>query len=92
MADGASAHALAVEEVAHQFEGDLVGGLSEEKASDRLLHAGPNILERARRPPYAQIAIRQVKDPLVALLIVAASVSAAVGESLDAGIIAASSS
>ena len=89
MADGASAHALAVQEVAHHFEGDLVGGLSEEEASDRLLRSGPNILERARRPPYAQIAIRQVKDPLVALLIVAASVSAAVGESLDAGIIAA---
>ena len=89
MADGASAHALAVEEAAHHFEGDLVGGLSEEEASDRLRRTGPNILERARRPPYAQIAIRQVKDPLVALLIVAAAVSAAVGESLDAGIIAA---
>jgi calcium-translocating P-type ATPase len=88
-ADGAYAHALTVEEVAHRFEGDLVGGLSEEEASDRLRRTGPNILERARRPPYAQIAIRQVKDPLVALLIVAASVSAAVGESLDAGIIAA---
>ena len=68
----------------------MVGGLSEEEASDRLPRSGPNTLERAcLARPYAQIAIRQVKDPLVALLIVAASVSAAVGESLDAGIIAA---
>lgn len=88
MADGPPAHALAVEEAADRFGGDLVGGLSEEEASDRLRRTGPNILERARRPPYAQIAIRQVKDPLVGLLIVAASVSAAVGEGLDAAVIA----
>ena len=88
LADGASAHALAVEEVARRFEGDLVRGLSEEEASDRLRRTGANVLERARRPPYAQIAIRQVKDPLVGLLIVAAAVSAAVGEGLDAGVIA----
>jgi Ca2+-transporting ATPase len=87
-ADGTPAHAVAVEEVAAKFDGDLVRGLSEEEASDRLLRTGANVLERARRAPYAQIAIRQVRDPLVGLLIVAAAVSAAVGEGLDAGIIA----
>ena len=46
LTDGASAHALAVQEVADHFEGDLVGGLSEEEASDRLRRTGPNILER----------------------------------------------
>ncbi len=66
----------------------MVRGLSEEDASDRLRRTGANVLERARRPPYAQIAIRQVRDPLVGLLIVAASVSAAVGEGLDAAVIA----
>ena len=87
-ADEASAHALAAKEVAQLFGGDLVDGLSEEEALDRLRRTGANILERARRPPYGQIAIRQVKDPLVGLLIVAASVSAAVGEGLDAAVIA----
>jgi Ca2+-transporting ATPase len=87
-ADSAPAHAVDVEEVARRFEGDLVRGLSEEEASDRLRRTGANVLQRAERPPYAQIAIRQVRDPLVGLLIVAASVSAAVGEALDAGVIA----
>jgi Ca2+-transporting ATPase len=87
-ADSASPHALDVEEVARRFNGDLVSGLSEEEAADRLRRSGANVLQRADRPPYAQIAIRQVRDPLVGLLIVAASVSAAVGEGLDAGVIA----
>ena len=65
-----------------------MGGLSEEEASDRLRRTGANVLERARRPPYAQIAIRQVGTRWSGLLIVAASVSAAVGEGLDAGVIA----
>ena len=89
MADEASAHALAVEEVAQPVRG-RPGGRPQRGGGFRSPPSHrPNILERARRPPYAQIAIRQVKDPLVGLLIVAASVSAAVGESLDAGIIAA---
>jgi Ca2+-transporting ATPase len=88
LADSAPPHALDVEEVARRFNGDLVSGLSEEEASDRLRRTGANVLQRADRPPYAQIAIRQVRDPLVGLLIVAASVSAAVGEALDAGVIA----
>ena len=82
------AHALAVEQVTRRFEGDLVLGLSEEDASERLRRSGANVLEHARRPPYAQVAIRQVRDPLVGLLIVAAAVSAVVGEGLDAGVIA----
>ncbi len=87
-ADSAPAHAADVEEVARRFKGDLVRGLSEEEASDRLRRTGANVLQRADRPPYAQIAIRQVRDPLVGLLILAASVSAVVGEALDAGVIA----
>jgi Ca2+-transporting ATPase len=81
-------HALGVEEVARRVGGDLVSGLTEAEAADRLRLAGPNVLGHARRPPYAQIAVRQARDPLVALLIVAASVSAAVGEALDAVVIA----
>jgi P-type Ca2+ transporter type 2C len=89
LADRVPFHALSVDGVARELESDLERGLSEEEASARLRRAGPNVLERARRPPYGQIAIRQVSDPLVGLLIVAAVVSAAVGEGVDAGIIAA---
>jgi P-type Ca2+ transporter type 2C len=89
VADGVPFHALPIEEVASKVESDLKRGLSDKEASTRLRRDGPNALERARRPAYAQIAIRQVRDPLVGLLIVAAAVSAALGEGLNAGIIAA---
>jgi Ca2+-transporting ATPase len=49
---------------------------------------GPNSLQRARRPPYARIALRQLQDPLVALLAAAAGVSLVVGEGLEAVVIA----
>jgi Ca2+-transporting ATPase len=49
---------------------------------------GPNSLQRARRPPYARIALRQLQDPLVALLAAAAGVSLVVGEGLEAAVIA----
>jgi calcium-translocating P-type ATPase len=89
MAERVPFHALPVEEVASIVESDLERGLSDSEASTRLRRGGPNALERAPRPPYGQIALRQVSDPLVGLLILAAVVSAAVGEGLDAGIIAA---
>ena len=50
---------------------------------------GRNRLPRPRRPAYASIALRQMLDPLVALLLVAAAVSVAIGEGLDAAVIGA---
>jgi Ca2+-transporting ATPase len=82
-------HALSVRQVAGELDTDLATGLAEDEAAHRLARTGPNVLERPRRPPYVQIALRQFSDPLVVLLIVAAVVSTAVGEGLDTVVIAA---
>jgi magnesium-transporting ATPase (P-type) len=63
--------------------------LSRGEASARLVAAGPNRLPAPERPPYVAIAVRQLADPLVALLLGAAAVSAAIGEHLEAAAIAA---
>jgi P-type Ca2+ transporter type 2C len=82
-------HALSIEQVAREVASDPEHGLSEDEAAERLRSQGPNALERGSHPPYLQIAVRQISDPLVALLLLAAIVSAGVGEGLEAGVIAA---
>ena len=64
-------------------------GLSDAEAGERLTRFGPNTLARAARPRYGAIAARQVADPLVALLVAAAGVSFAIGELVEAVVIAA---
>ena len=82
-------HAATFEEVARQLAGDPESGLSEEEASARLIRFGPNRLERAKRPPYAAIALRQFADPLVGLLVAAAVVSLLIGQGIEAAAIGA---
>ena len=82
-------HAAAIEEVARQLASDPQRGLSQEEAAARLARFGPNRLERASRPPYAAIALRQFADPLVGLLIAAAAVSFLIGEGVEAAAIGA---
>jgi magnesium-transporting ATPase (P-type) len=82
-------HAATIEDVARQLAGDPERGLTEEEAAERLVRFGPNRLERAGRPPYASIALRQFADPLVALLIAAAAVSLLIGEGIEAAAIGA---
>jgi Ca2+-transporting ATPase len=83
------AHAREVPEVAARLGSDAVVGLNATEATARFDHIGPNELERPARPAYGRIALRQLADPLVALLVAAALVSFAVGESLEAAVIAA---
>ena len=64
-------------------------GLTEAEAVARLATFGANVTGRPRRTPYARIAVRQVADPLVALLVAAAVVSAAIGELLEGAVIGA---
>ncbi len=68
---------------------DVASGLGSVEAAARLSRYGPNVLSRPRRPPYLRIALGQLVDPLVALLVVAAVVSAAIGEGLEAVVITA---
>ena len=89
MADAVPFHARTATETAAELRVDAEHGLADTEATDRLAAAGPNTLPVADRPPYAAIALRQLADPLVALLIGAAAVSAAIGDFLEASVIAA---
>ena len=82
-------HARSPEDVCLELGSDPERGLSVEAAVTRLVTAGPNRLPAPERPAYVAIALRQLADPLVALLLGAAVVSAAIGEQLEAAAIAA---
>ncbi|MCL6645932.1 MAG: hypothetical protein K6U88_13355 [Dehalococcoidia bacterium] len=62
------------------------GGLSSAEAARRLAVHGPNSLPRGGHPAVA-IFLRQLKNPLLGLLLAAVSVSFVVGQRLDAAII-----
>jgi calcium-translocating P-type ATPase len=84
----ADAHSRVPEELARELGTDSERGLSSPAAEARLAEVGPNRLPTAPRPPYVAIAARQLADPLVALLIAAAAVSFAIGEDVEAAVIA----
>jgi calcium-translocating P-type ATPase len=75
--------------LARELATDKERGLTEEEAASRLAAHGPNRLPRPDRPAYLAIVGRQLADPLIALLVVAAAVSAAIGEGIEAAAIAA---
>jgi P-type Ca2+ transporter type 2C len=64
-------------------------GLADDDARSRLAEHGPNRIRQDEGPGYLGIAARQLKDPLMALLLAASLVSAAIGERMEAGVIAA---
>jgi Ca2+-transporting ATPase len=75
---------LDTREVLTQAESDLEHGLSNEEAAARLGKYGPNeLLERGAKTPL-QIFFDQFKETMVVILIVAAIISAALGEFTDA--------
>jgi Ca2+-transporting ATPase len=82
-------YSLPVDEVERFLASDAERGLSVAEVEARFRRSGPNRLERNVRPPYARMALRQIRDPLVLLLLVAVAASAVVGESVEAAIIAA---
>ncbi len=64
-------------------------GLSETEAAARLERFGPNQLPQQAGPTVWQILLRQFKSPLIYILAIAAVVSIAIGEHVDAAFIAA---
>ncbi|HVL98090.1 MAG TPA: HAD-IC family P-type ATPase [Egibacteraceae bacterium] len=64
-------------------------GLSSSEAAERLERSGPNELEGEEPPSSAEILLDQFRSPLIAILLVAAVVTAALGEYVDMGVIAA---
>jgi Ca2+-transporting ATPase len=85
----AAPHAVAPGEVVDALGSEARAGLSEREAIRRLADLGPNEPSRTERPPYLALAGRQFLDPLVALLLAAAGVSAALGDELEAAAIGA---
>lgn len=76
---------LAAGEVTERL-GTRAEGLASAEAADRLRQSGPNVVPRGGHPALA-ILVRQLKNPLLGLLLVAAAVSFGVGQRLDAAII-----
>jgi magnesium-transporting ATPase (P-type) len=63
------------------------GGLSAAEAGRRLADVGPNELAQERGPNLAVLVVRQFASPLIYILILAALVTAATGEYVDASVI-----
>jgi Ca2+-transporting ATPase len=82
-------HAMEPGAAAEALGSDLEGGLSEAEARRLLSEHGPNALPRGTRRTLLGMFLGQFKDFLVWILIAAAVVSAGVGETPDALVIAA---
>jgi len=72
------------EEALSALSSDPARGLSEKEASERLLRYGPNELTAEQRRSALSLLLRQFKDPLVIILLIATLLSIAVGETFDA--------
>lgn len=76
-------HTLSTELTARHLRTDEAAGLSDEEATQRLGHFGPNQLEQARGPSPFVIFAHQFKSLLVLLLFAAAAIAFATGENLE---------
>lgn len=77
-------HALETQAVVERLETRVHNGLTSEEAQRRLETFGPNELAEARRRTFLQMVIAQLKSFVIILLIVAAGISAFLGEWVDA--------
>lgn len=76
-----------VENVEKELNSSISSGLSKEEADKRLKKDGPNRLEGAKEKGLFAMALDQLKDFLVIILIIAAIISIFLGEILDGSII-----
>ncbi len=81
------AHARDAAAVAAALGTDPARGLATEEAARRLEEGGANELEEKPRPSFLSLLVEQFKDFLVIILIVAAVISIALGEWVDAAAI-----
>lgn len=81
-------HTMSVSELSERLQTSQ-HGLTNEQAASRLAEWGLNELPHAPRPTWWQIALRQFRSPLIYILAIAAAVSVAIGEPIDAAFIAA---
>ena len=76
-------YAVSPAEAAAEVGSSLTSGLTQAEAARRLAETGPNEPTQRRRPPYVRLALNQLVDPLVALLIVASAISVAIGDATE---------
>lgn len=79
-------HTRAVSEIEQHFMTSS-SGLTAHEAGKRLHDYGPNLLPHKQPPSWWSFYVRQFKSPLIYILGIAAAVSAAIGEIVDAGFI-----
>ncbi len=80
-------HALSREDVLTKLDTGLDQGLSETQAKERLEKYGYNQLEEGKKTTFLQMVIEQLNSFVVILLIVAAVISAFLGEIVDSAAI-----
>ena len=80
-------YSKSAEDVLSELQTQFHEGLSSDEAAQRLEKVGPNQLVEAPRPTFMQLVLNQFKDFIIILLIVAAVISALLGEYIDAGAI-----
>ncbi len=85
--EGAVHHGLPVAEVVLIEETDEAAGLSAAQWRERLDAHGPNELPAARGPNWVVRLLGQLHHPLIYVLLVAATVTAALGEVVDASVV-----
>lgn len=85
-----SPHAERVDAVAERLQSNVASGLSDEEATRRLDVYGPNRIGEQPPPGKWLLLVRQFRDPLVLVLVVAASISGfLLGDVLEALVIVA---
>ncbi len=77
-------HALSREEVINKLGSKVEEGLSSQEAKSRLEKFGMNQLAEGKKTTFLQMVIAQLNNFVVILLIVAAAISALLGETIDA--------
>ena len=80
-------HSLEAEEVLKKLETPLDSGLSTEEAARRQQKYGPNQLAEKPRPTFLQLVIGQLNNFIIILLIIAAVISALLGDWTEAAAI-----
>jgi len=77
-------HTASIEATITALKSDLQQGLSSAEATQRLAEQGLNTLQTTKRQHWYNILVRQFLDVLIAILLIAALISLAIGEVGDA--------
>lgn len=80
-------HTRSAEDALRELETDIEQGLSANEAEARLERHGPNTIRRDEGEPVWKILLGQFTDPLISILLIAAVVSFAFQELVDAAVI-----